>query len=421
MNISYRNIPKFDTGGSFNLQDWIDNNTNYYNWYSSIYPNAQKLMGDPLKQRNNFWNKQQLSSSHYTTDDLRRSTYNNYLYTNDYQARDADINYWAKAQQDLANLSDQQIVDRYNQQAQTIRDAREAPQTYNTKGYTGTNRTFRTMFNSRSKQGTDTPLYTIGYQDDLEDIEGTSTWQRRMDRYEKKFEEDTEEGQKNRIFYINKPDGTKVKVYKKENGDIALFPNEQPSSNKIAVGNPDEKNKSFDWNKIRNTASKLLPGLLAGTRLAGTLINNNKIYDEALKGIKPTLMNPYHTHRQVVGDEATKQSYYRMAAQGQTSAARPITSDASLQSARQFEAKRIGDELRAKGDLADNAEIRRTSDESNQHQWANVQRDTEVANTNRASIDKAEGLRHKLLAQKHAAQGTAVDNWLKEGSFEIFF
>jgi len=54
-----------------------------------------------------------------------------------------------------------------------------------------------------------------------------------------------------------------------------------------------------------------------------------------------------------------------MAAQGQTSAARPITSDASLQSARQFEAKRIGDELRAKGDLADNAEIRRTSDESN--------------------------------------------------------
>lgn len=184
--------------------------------------------------------------------------------------------------------------------------------------------------------------------------------------------------------------------------------------NKIAVGNPDEKNKSFDWNKIRNTASRLLPGLLAGTRLAGTLINNNKIYDEALKGIKPTLMNPYHTHRQVVGDEATKQSYYRMAAQGQTSAARPITSDASLQSARQFEAKRIGDELRAKGDLADNAEIRRTSDESNQHQWANVQRDTEVANTNRASIDKAEDLRHKLLAQKHAAQGTAVDNWLKE-------
>jgi len=32
-----------------------------------------------------------------------------------------------------------------------------------------------------------------------------------------------------------------------------------------------------------------------------------------------------------------------------------------------MEAKRIGDEMRAQGDLADNAEIRRTSDESNQH------------------------------------------------------
>ena len=44
-------------------------------------------MGDPLKQRNNFWNKQQLSSSHYTTDDLRRSAYNNYLYTNKIQPK----------------------------------------------------------------------------------------------------------------------------------------------------------------------------------------------------------------------------------------------------------------------------------------------------------------------------------------------
>jgi len=76
--------------------------------------------------------------------------------------------------------------------------------------------------------------------------------------------------------------------------------------NKIAVGTPDGDKSPFNWDKIRNTASKLLPGLLAGTRLAGTLINNNKIYDEALKGIKPTLMNPYHTHRQVDGDEATK-------------------------------------------------------------------------------------------------------------------
>jgi len=50
------------------------------------------------------------------------------------------------------------------------------------------------MFYNRSRQGTNTPLYTIGYQDNIEDIEGTSTWQRRMDRYEKPFNQDTPEG-----------------------------------------------------------------------------------------------------------------------------------------------------------------------------------------------------------------------------------
>jgi hypothetical protein len=54
-----------------------------------------------------------------------------------------------------------------------------------------------------------------------------------------------------------------------------------------------------------------------------------------------------------------------------------------------MEAKRAADELKAQGDLADNAEIRRTSDESNQHQWANIQRATEVANRNLIEMNNA--------------------------------
>jgi hypothetical protein len=40
--------------------------------------------------------------------------------------------------------------------------------------------------------------------------------------------------------------------------------------------------------------------------------------------------------------------------------------------AQQMEAKRVGDDLRAKGDLADNEMVKRTSDESNAHEWANT-------------------------------------------------
>ena len=440
MKIRPRNIPKFQEGSKFNLGNWIQQNPEYYKWYSSIYPNAQVLQGSPLKQRNDLWNKNQLSSSHYTTDDLQRSAYNNYLYTNDYDARSEDLTRWGESQKDFGTISDRDFVNRYNNQAQTIRSAREAPQTYNKKGYTDTNRTFRNMFWNRSRQGTNTPLYTIGYQDNIEDIEGTSTWQRRMDRYEKPFNQDTPEGQKNRTFFITRPDGTKIKVYKKQNGDIGLFndPNDPESprdpespanpQNPQDPNTPQDPNKQtqvpaghqntygFDWGKINEGLTRVLgnPNLYAFGRLAGNLINNERVYGEQLKGIKPFLRQTYNTHRQVVGDEATKQAYYRRAAQGQTAAARPFTSDADRQMAYQMEAKRIGDELRAQGDLADNQEIRRTSDESNQHQWANTQRATEVANANRESLVRTNAEKHKLLAQKHAAQWSSIDNYLKE-------
>ena len=183
-----------------------------------------------------------------------------------------------------------------------------------------------------------------------------------------------------------------------------------PTKSRIPVGHTERPNYLAN---LSDRLKERLPGLLATGRLAGSLWNNSRVYGEALKGIKPSLKQTYYTHRQVVGDEATKQGFYRRAAEGQTKAARPFTSDADRQMAYQFEAKRIGDELRAQGDLADNQEIRRTSDESNQHQWANTQRATEVANANIESLNRANAEKHNLLAQKHSANWTSWDNYLK--------
>lgn len=188
-------------------------------------------------------------------------------------------------------------------------------------------------------------------------------------------------------------------------------PPENPNNPYSLVGNHTEK-YGFDWNKIEEGLKKYGPDLLAAGRLAGNLWNNERVFKESEKGIRPDLKQTYYTHRQVVGDEATKQGYYRRAAQGQTAAARPFTSDADRQMAYQMEAKRIGDEMRAHGDLADNQEIRRTSDESNQHQWANTQRATEVANANTAAINYANALRQNLRAQKQSADWTSIDNEL---------
>jgi hypothetical protein len=62
------------------------------------------------------------------------------------------------------------------------------------------------------------------------------------------------------------------------------------------------------------------------------------------------------------------------------------------------EAKRVGDELRAQGDLADNQRIRETSAESAAHTDANTERDTAVANSNLTELIKAKAAKHQLTA-----------------------
>lgn len=188
-------------------------------------------------------------------------------------------------------------------------------------------------------------------------------------------------------------------------------PQNQQKKNEIPVGQKDDSTNSF-WDKLSTGFKNIAPDLLDALRLAGNMYNNERVYNESMKAIIPNLQQTYLTHRQVVGDEATKQAYYRRAAQGQTKAGQPFTSDADRQVAYMQEARRVGDELRAQGDLADNQEIRRTSDESNQHQWANTQRLTENANYNTTEINKANAARHQLTAQKYSADWTNQDQYL---------
>ena len=188
-------------------------------------------------------------------------------------------------------------------------------------------------------------------------------------------------------------------------------PQQNPSAPYSITGQHNDK-YGFDWNKIGEGLKKLAPDILAGGRLAYTLASNERIFNEQVKGIRPDLRQSYDTYRQVVGDEAGKQQYYRRAAELQTKAGQPIGSDQDRNQAYMMEANRVGNELKSQGDIVDNTEIRRTSDESNQHQWANTQRRTEIANANIASINMANKLRHDLLALKHSANATSIQNEL---------
>ena len=417
MKIRPKNIPMFQEGG-------------VPQWYLDRYGNRTKLLGWDLNQRYNYANENLNLNDHRNAGDLNTVYRKNVAYTGNPGAISSDIQHFYDS--DGNGMSAEDFVNFYNKNAAKIRGHWAQDQTYNASTAGDHNRLFRRMFASRSNQqmspGSD---YNIGYQEgltkggyDIQDIEGSSTWLRRMDQYENEFDPNNPDS--NRLHEIILKDGTKAIVYKKANGDIDLLNNPQNPNVSQSPNNPQNSNTTgkvpvqhkegyggINWDKLQAGLRQALPGIIATGRLAGNIWNNNRVYNEYIKGIRPDLRQTYNTYRQVVGDEATKQAYYRRAAQGQTRAARPFTSDADRQMAYQMEAKRVGDEMRAQGDLADNQEIRRTSDESNQHQWANTQRATEVANANIASINAVNELRHKLIAQKHSANWTSVDNYLK--------
>ena len=166
------------------------------------------------------------------------------------------------------------------------------------------------------------------------------------------------------------------------------------------------------WNKLSAGLKNVAPDLIDALRLYGNMNNNERVYKESMKAIKPNLQQTYHTHRQIEGDEATKQGFYRRAAEGISKASRPFTSDADRQMAYQMEAQRQANELKAQGDLADNQRIRETSEQSMAHTDANRERDTEVANSNLTEMLKAAAAKHQLTAQKMSADWTNLEQYL---------
>lgn len=159
------------------------------------------------------------------------------------------------------------------------------------------------------------------------------------------------------------------------------------------------------------------PNFLAAGRLAGNIANNNRVTAEVKKGLKPLIENTYNLHRRVQGDLATRQAYYTKAAELENLAARPMTSDASLQLAGQLEAKSKGNQYRTQGDLADNQAIRESAEKAWQVQADNTARRSAVANANRARILKNNAALHNLEAGRMSANWQSIDNFLKQREY----
>ena len=167
-----------------------------------------------------------------------------------------------------------------------------------------------------------------------------------------------------------------------------------------------------------NTFIDQAPDFLAAGRLAGNIANNNRVTAEVKKGLKPLIEDTYNFQRRVQGDLATRQAYYTKAAELENLAARPMTSDASLQLAGQLEAKSKGNQYRIQGDLADNQAIKESAEKAWQVQADNTARRSAVANANRARILKNNAALHNLEAGRMSANWQSIDNFLKQREYD---
>ena len=361
-----------------------------YDWYKNLYKQTA-LLNSELKDRNNFAGDNLRGNNHNQNFDLAMAAYKNQAYTSDHDATERDIQSFYNSDYGQSSLED--FVNQYNENAAKIRgtwgvgkDGTLSNTTHSANTEYGLgehNRLFRKMFASRSNNAANTPVYNIGYQDgktadghEMDDIMGTSTWMRRMDRREKEWSDNlTDEEKKARTFKITLGNGEVGYVYKKANGDIAILnpsqvvaqtpeptisqqqKKEEPvrldgeveGSNYGLYRTPKDKFKK-GISTVGSMISEHAPDLMALGHYLSNKKSNKRILDQMMR-IRTSQLSPMNQHMYVRTGFSLEQAANQQAAQNQSQAEKAQTSNASLNNAVALEAADKAAALRQQGNL----------------------------------------------------------------------
>lgn len=126
--------------------------------------------------------------------------------------------------------------------------------------------------------------------------------------------------------------------------------------------------------------------IIALGRMVGGLRANRRAADKYKEGLKPLLVDTYENVVPITGNYLAKVSADKQASNLTSLAARPRTSDGSLQLAGELEAGNRAAQMRFQGDMADADMFNRTRTLAQQESDAAKARRTDVANRNRASM-----------------------------------
>lgn len=360
-------VRKFQNAGKF--PEWYSRLYKFQNltgWNNSL---NQSLAGPSITNEN---------VGHYRAGDLNEAYTKNNSYTSNPNLVGQDLQSYYDSSFKGKSLDD--YVSAYNANAAKIRGYWDQERTYKQSGAQEHNRLFKNMFGNRSDNSNN--VWNIGYDSNLEDIVGSSTWLRRMDRYEKEFDNLSDEEKKSRIHKIDLGDGNFGYVYKKANGDIAVWNQpETPATSAIQPSqepsDDNKQNKSF-FSNINPTIAYGLPRAVYADRM------NRRITDLAKESVVPLLKDPFEVHRYTRSDLDAEMQGERNYANLRRLASRPITSDGSLQTATQLQAEVQGQEARTVGKEKSNQVQRQYDELAWQQEKENAANRHETAMFNRA-------------------------------------
>lgn len=384
-------VRKFDGGG---ITETARKATQYAlnnNWFTNLY-NQKSLTGwdsskDASKAGVSITNQ---NASHGNAGDLSIPSYKNLMYTSQSNLVGQDLQSYYNSAFQGKSLED--YVNGYNANAAKIRGYWDQERAYRQAGASEHNRLFRNMFGNRSNNSND--VWNIGYDPKLDDVVGSSTWLRRMDRYEKEFDALSDEEKKARVHKIDLGGGNVGYVYKKANGDIAIWnepvapeqPTEptKPASTTTVIG-PEQPKKEGDTREMFSFLRNINPTIAYGLpRAVYADRMNRRMTDLAKASVTPLLKDPFQVHRYTRSDLDAEMQGERNYANLRRLASRPITSDGSLQTATQLQAEVQGQEARTAGKEKSNQTQRQYDELAWQQEKENAANRHETAMFNRA-------------------------------------
>ena len=206
-----------------------------------------------------------------------------------------------------------------------------------------------------------------------------------------------------------------MELYDKGNGTYRLRALQEPTQHldEVAVTAPkvaasDTTNPS-GIKRVTSTPKKKLKlnvapeEVLALGRMVGGLAANNRAAKVYKEGLKPTLLDTFENAVPLQGNFQAKTNAEQQAGNLESVAARPRTSDASLQLAGELEASDRAGQARFQGGLQDAEMFYKTRMLGQQESDAAKARRVEVANRNRASMNAIDAAKKQIDAGRITA------------------